>query len=327
MLTPNNLTLFIVTNVVQGFNQASLTFLSQLSDAKSAYMSTNNLLNILLKTIPCSLMIIFIFIYFYFLFSTNRANLRLLSIFLQVPDQLIEKKIIKIKKLLVIIKKTLYEGKGSEITQAQLPPASKSKTIYRKKLFKNHKDICNLYLLFIILLPIVLMAGYNVADYFITAQFMNNADFLLDNCNLASTELSILSDYNTLLQANLPYSILVNGTSPSIIIQSSGIILTQTINTMFYNFVRGSAIFSESYSNVFSQAFFGAVCSVPQIYNQQNVSQVSTCARRYAYFGMQAISGLLNVLELNFFTLQNTTNFVRSNSSFVPFFALSFLKR
>lgn len=321
----NNITMFILQNVIGSYYPASVEMINQIDLQKKSFRAQHTLINFLIKSLPIVLMVIFIGIYFYFLFNTNSKNLKLLTIYLQVPDDLIEKQIGRIQHLLVVIKKILYEEKIVESKNNQVQNVARTKTIYRKKLFKNHRDLFNLKLFLIIATPIILMVCYNIAEFFIGTSFLSVTDYLMKNSNVLAYEYPILSDFNTVFMANLPYQIALNSSTTLDALKSSGKVMSNTINLMFYQFVHSDKYYSDSYKEAFSTVIFGDVCANTLIYN---ATDASLCETRFGYFGNPGVSTITNYMETLFFTLQNKTISASvNNSSFAMLFNFSKVTR
>jgi hypothetical protein len=296
----NNLTSFILQNVLRSYHSGSLEILSGISNAKQQFVERQTFINLLFKSVPMTLLLLFIGVYFYFLSNVNAKNLRLLTIFLQVPDSLIENQIAKIQRLLLIIKKILFEEKIADSTETNAAVA-RTKTIYRKKLFKNHKDLCNLRTVLLISIPLFLMIAYNLAEHFLAQQYLGLANAIISNGYVPDYQHKILADFNTVFTALLPFS-LPDIPTPAITLASAGSNLTSTVNLIFYQFIQGSSIYSANYCIGFSQAFFGDACTISEVFPSN--ATVAACQIRFATFGNPSYSSIVNLLAFYFYSFQ-----------------------
>lgn len=325
LTTKNNITFFIIDNVINNYYPASMILINQLNTSKTTFLFRIKLLNVLIKSLPVTLIVLFIGMYCYYLYSTNAKNLLLLTIFLQVPDDLIEKQISQIQKLLIIIKKIIYEENLHMNKAMQSQSAAKTKTIYRKKLFKNQKHLFNWKLILIIFVPIIFMASYNFAEFYVDMYYSDIADYLISKGYTPGYKYKILTDFNVVLWANLPYQLMLNQTQPKIALNKAGMTMSTTMNMIYYEFVQANSQYSLSYSMAFSNVLFGNICKNNLIYNS---TLALGCENRFKEFGMPAISTVLNVMENFFYSLQNDTFSNKiTNSTFSDLLKMSEFKR
>lgn len=315
----NNLTSFVLFNSLSGYLQGSVALMNAAVDSKAAFSANTSVLNIVLDQPPIILVLLFILVYFYFLYRVNAKNLKLLTIFLQVPDALIEEQIARIQRLLVIIKRVLYEEKIPE-TGDQRAALPRTKTIYRKKLFKNHKDWCSLRIALLILVPVLLIGAFTGTKLAVNMVYEGAANNIVANGYVPSYEYKALADFGGLLSSYL--SIPTNAS----LVASDGFNLTSTTNLFFYQYVRGTPSYTPNYRNCFSQAYFGDACQIGSIYADNDTAQ--SCLSRYAVFGNPGVATTFNIMQYTFYEMRNGSNSgAAGNSALYQLSELSCLKR